>query len=79
MIIDQLLQLFGGNIALLVIKVFLLIIIFLYGIFAAVVLRQIQLMNKIVTEVGFSTLLTSVAVLHFTAVVIVFILAMVLI
>lgn len=79
MSLDQILTLFTGNFILLITKLILLIIIFLYGIFAAVVLRQVQLMNKVVTEVGFSPVLLTIAVLHFIAVVIVFILTIILV
>lgn len=74
---DQILSFFTGNFVALLTKLILLIIIFLYGIFAAVVLRQVQLMNKVVTEVGFSPVLFTVAILHFIAVVGVFVLAII--
>lgn len=75
---EQFVALFTGNVLPLLTKVVLLIIIFLYGIFAAVVLRQVQLMNKVVTEVGFSPVLFSVALIHLIAVVIIFILTILL-
>lgn len=75
---DQLFQFFTGDLVPLVSKLFLLILIFLYGIFAAVVLRQVQLMNKVVTEVGFSPVLLTVAVLHLVAVVMLFFLVVLL-
>lgn len=76
---DQFINLFQTDFVPLIIKLFILLLIFLYGIFAAVVLRQIQIMNKVVTEVGFSPLLFTVALFHFGAVVAIFILAILLI
>lgn len=76
---DQLLSLFTGDLIPLLGKLALLLLIFLYGIFAAVVLRQIQLMNKLVTEVGFSGVLTTIAVLHLLAVVGLFALTIILV
>lgn len=79
MSLDQLAQLFQSNIIGLIVKLFLLLFIFLYGIFAAIVMRQVQLMNRVVTEVGFSPLLFTVALVHFGAVVGLFVLALVLV
>lgn len=56
-------------------KFLLLLILFLYAVFAGVVLRQVQLMNRVVTEVNFSPILFYVATLHFVATVIMFFLA----
>lgn len=58
------------------IKIFLLLLIFLYGVFAAVVVRQIQLMNKVVNEVNFSIILFTIALTHFMATVILFLIAL---
>lgn len=74
---DQIIGLFQTDFVPLLIKLFLLLLIFLYGIFAAVVLRQVQLMNKVVTEVSFSPVLFSIALLHFGAVVVLFILTII--
>lgn len=76
---DQLIELFQTDLLPLAGKFFLLLLIFLYGIFGAVVLRQVQLMNKVVTEVSFSSILFTVALFHFAAIILVFILAVVLI
>ena len=76
---DQLATLFTGDLIPLLAKGSLLIFIFLYGIFAAVVVRQVQLMNKVVTEVGFSPILLTIAVLHLIAVVMLFFLGILLI
>jgi len=78
MTLDQILSLFTGDLIPLTIKLALLLLIFLYGIFAAVILRQIQLMNKVVTEVNFSPVLVFVAVIHFVLVVGLFILTVIL-
>ena len=79
MTLEQLIQLFQGDIVALLVKLFLLVLIFLYGIFAAVVLRQIQIMNKVVTEISFSPVLTMIALIHFATVVVLFVLTIVLI
>lgn len=76
---EQLNSLLETNAIRLVIKLLLLLFIFLYGIFAAVVLRQIQLMNRVVTEVGFSPILFSVALFHFFAVIVLFVLTLLLV
>lgn len=76
---DDLITLFTGELVPLVGKLFLLVIIFLYGIFAAVVLRQIQLMNKVVTEVNFSAVLFTIALLHLGALLVIFVLTVVLV
>lgn len=75
---EQLVQLFQNGFVPLLTKFFLLLLIFLYGIFAGVLLRQIQLMNKVVHEGAFSPVLFTIAFLHFGAVVGLFILAIVL-
>lgn len=64
MTFDQLFGSFQTNLIPLVFKLFLLIIIFLYGIFAAVIVRQVQLMNKVVTETEFSSILLTIAIVH---------------
>jgi len=76
---DDFLGIFQLDLLPLIVKLFVLLLIFLYGIFAAVVMRQIQIMNRVVTEVGFSPLLFTVALFHFGAVVALFILALLLI
>lgn len=76
---DQIVQFFTGNFVVLATKLFLLVLIFLYAIFAAVVVRQVQLMNKVITEVGFSPVLFTIAVLHLAAVVILFLFVILLI
>lgn len=76
---DQLVNLFQSDLVSLLIKLFILLAIFLYGIFAAVVLRQVQLMNKVVTEVSFSPVLFTIALLHFLALVVLFVLTILLI
>ncbi|GEM_PF-4600705 len=65
---DQLLGIFQNGLLPVIIKTILLIIIFIYGIFAVVVVRQVQLMNKVVTEAGFSPVLMTVAIIHLFAV-----------
>lgn len=45
-------------------KVFILIILFLYTIFAAVLLRQVQIMNRIITLANFSPVLSAIALIH---------------
>lgn len=48
-------------------KTFVLVVIFLYIIFAAVLLRQVQIMNKVVTLATFSPILTLIAFMHLFA------------
>lgn len=79
MTFDQLIALFSTGLIPLVGKLFFLFLLFLYGIFAAIVLRQVQLMNKIVTEVSFSQVLFGIALVHFIAVVAIFLLTIVLV
>lgn len=79
MILDQFFPIFQTNLVPLVTKVFLSIIIFLYGIFAAVIVRQVQLMNKLVTETEFSSILLTIAVVHLLLVVGLFFLTIILI
>ena len=76
---EQLFNLLQTDLLPLIGKLFLLLIIFLYGAFAAVVLRQVQLMNTVVTEANFSPVLFTIALTHFLATVAVFVLAIVLI
>ncbi len=54
------------------VKIALLLIIFLYAVFAAVVTRQVQLMNKVINQVKFSDGLMFLALLHFLAAVVLF-------
>lgn len=63
MTLETILNLINVGVAPLI-KVFLLLIILLYGVFAAVVVRQVQLMNKVVNEVNFSTPLFSISLVH---------------
>lgn len=58
------------------IKVAILVAIFLYGIFAAIILRQIQIMNKVVEQANFSIILFGIALIHFALVVVLFFVAM---
>lgn len=76
---DQLLGIFQGGLLPLIIKTVLLIIIFIYGIFAVVVVRQVQLMNRVVTEANFSPVLMAVALIHLFAVLAIFFLTVILI
>lgn len=76
---DQFINLFQTDLLTLLGKLILLLLIFLYGIFAAVILRQVQLMNKVVTEANFSSIIFTVAFLHFILVVAVFFAAIILI
>ncbi len=79
MIPDQFFSLFQTNLVVLVTKFFLSIIIFLYGIFAVVIVRQVQLMNKIVTETEFSSIIFLIALIHLLLVIGLFFLVIVLI
>ena len=76
---EQLTPLFQTDTIGFILKLIFLLFIFLYGIFAAVVLRQIQLMNRVVTEVGFSPILFTVALFHFFAVIVLFALTVLLV
>lgn len=79
MTLDQIFGIFQTGLLPVIIKTFLLIIIFLYGIFAVVVVRQVQLMNRVVTEANFSPVLMTVALIHLFAVLAVFFLTVILI
>lgn len=59
------------------IKIILLLLILLYGVFAAVVARQVQLMNKVVNQVNFSATLFLIVLIHLLAVVFLFFLTLV--
>lgn len=76
---ENFLNIFQLDLIPLIVKLFVLLLVFLYGVFAAVVMRQIQIMNRVVTEVGFSPVLFTVALVHFGSVVALFILALILI
>lgn len=60
------------------VKIFLLTFIFFYCILSLVVLRQTQLMSKILDEVNFSRFLKLLAAIHFLAAVSLFISALIL-
>lgn len=79
MTLDQLFGIFQSGFLPLIIKTVLLIIIFIYGIFAVVVVRQVQLMNRVVTEANFSPVLMTVALIHLFAVLTIFFLTVILI
>lgn len=57
------------------IKVLFLIVILLYGVFAVVVARQVQIMNKVVEEISFAPILLAVAITHVALVFALFVVA----
>ena len=61
----------------LLIKGFMLVLILLYVIFSAVLLRQVQLMNKVVTLANFSPVLILITLLHLFASIGLFIFALI--
>lgn len=79
MTVEQFLALFtSSSFVPLLVKFFLLFLIFLYAIFAGVVVRQVQLMNKIVTQYNFAPILFAIALIHFILVVALFFLGVLL-
>lgn len=58
-------------------KILVLLMIFLYVVFAAVVARQVHLMNKVVHEANFAGVLFLIAFIHFVAAVSLFIIAVI--
>lgn len=78
MSLNDLLNLFSLFTPLLAAKVFLLTFALFYSVFATVVLRQTQLMLRILDETSFSPFLKLLAIVHFLAAIVVFILAFIL-
>lgn len=76
MTLDAFVGLFGGGFALLV-KILILLLILLYGVFAAVVTRQVILMNEVVRQVKFSNVILGVALVHLGATIFLFIIALI--
>lgn len=59
------------------IKISLLAILFLYVAFAAVIVRQIQLMNKVINQANFSSALMFISLIHFLVAVALFFLTLI--
>lgn len=55
------------NLAFSLVKMFLLILLFLYTIFAIIIVRQVHVMNKVVTIANFSPILSIVTFIHLVA------------
>lgn len=68
----------SGGLAPLV-KILMLSVIFLYGVFAAVVVRQVQLMNEVVHQVKFSTIILGLALVHLGVTIFLFVIALIII
>ena len=64
----------GENFIFLLIKVGLIIFLFLYLIFAAVVIRQVKMMTETL-EVGFETQIKFIVLLHFVIALVVFLMS----
>jgi len=74
MTIVELTQLLTGLFPFGFIKIGILLLILIYLVFAAIIVRQDDLMSRVV-EIPFSPLLRLIGALHFLAVIIVFLLA----
>lgn len=71
--IDRFNQLFGTNLFQEIFKLGVLGLLFVYGIFAFIILLQIRNMGRVVSHVPFSTVLFALGLLHFALVVLLFI------
>lgn len=58
------------------VKIFVLLAILLYALFAGILVRQIQIMNTVVEEANFTTALFSIALTHLAAVAVLFLIAL---
>ncbi|MBI1919084.1 hypothetical protein HYS29_00655 [Candidatus Microgenomates bacterium] len=61
----------------LVFKILMLLVILLYGVFAAVVARQVYLMNEVVHQVKFSSIILGMALIHLGVTVFLFVIALI--
>jgi hypothetical protein len=74
---EQIIGIFtNNNLFVMATKLAILFLIFLYAIFAGVIVRQIQLMNKIVMQSNFAGVLFGVALIHFLLVIGLFVLTL---
>ncbi len=63
----------GANLILSVIKLGVLALLFVYGVFAFIILIQIRNLGRVVTHIPFSTVLFFLGLIHFVLVAILFI------